>query len=33
MWGVFFLLNNNKVFKKKSGLVGECFYFVGTILV
>ena len=34
MWGVFFLLNNNKVFFfKKSGLMGECSYFVGTILV
>ena len=35
MWGfLFFFLNNNKVLKNnKNGLVGECFYFVGNILV
>ena len=34
MWGFFFFLNNNKVLKNnKNGLVGECFYFVGNILV
>ena len=33
MWGVFFLLNNNKVLKKIKVGWWECSYFVGTILV